>query len=56
MECQRCSRGKAAQYRVYSDMIDMKVCAACADKALRLGITVEVLDDSEERHSAAETF
>ena len=42
MKCQRCLRGEAA-YRVHSDAIDMKVCAACADEAKRLGIAVEVL-------------
>ena len=44
MECQRCLTGKEAKYRVYSDIIDMKVCEACADAALRLGLAVEVLD------------
>src|SRR5262245_43475028 len=44
MECQRCSTGKEAKYRVYTDIIDMKVCAACADEARRLGIGVEVLN------------
>ena len=43
MKCQRCSNGEAA-YRVHSDAIDMKVCAACAEEAQRLGIAVEVLD------------
>jgi len=43
MNCQRCSRGEEASYRVRSDLIDMKVCAACADEARRLGLAVEVL-------------
>ena len=41
MKCQRCSNGEAA-YRVHTDAIDMKVCAACAAEARRLGIAVEV--------------
>ena len=48
-ECQRCVRGEEATYRVRSDVIDMKVCAACANEARRLGLTVEVLDDGEKR-------
>jgi hypothetical protein len=50
MECQRCSTGKEAKYRVYSDVIDMKVCAACADEARRLGIAVEALDGREKNN------
>jgi hypothetical protein len=49
MECQRCSTGKEAKYRVYSDVIDMKVCAACADEARRLGIALEALDGREKK-------
>ena len=45
MKCQRCLRGQEATYRVRSDVIDMKVCAACADEARRLGIAVKVLGD-----------
>jgi hypothetical protein len=43
MKCQRCLNSKAV-YRVYTDAIDMKVCATCAEEAGRLGIAVEVLD------------
>lgn len=49
MECQRCLTGKEAKYRVYTDIIDMKVCEACADEARKLGIAVEVLDDGEKK-------
>jgi hypothetical protein len=49
MECQRCLTGKEAKYRVYTDIIDMKVCEVCADEARKLGIAVEVLDDSEKK-------
>ena len=41
MNCQRCCKLEEAIYRVHSDLIDMKVCAACADEARRLGIAVE---------------
>ncbi len=43
-DCQRCLRGGAARYRVYSDAMEMKVCGPCAEEARRIGITVEALD------------
>jgi len=43
MKCQRCLSDQPAAYRVYTDAIDMKVCATCAGEALGLGIAVEVL-------------
>lgn len=39
--CGRCLSGEDATYRVYSDVMDMAVCAACADEARKLGIGVE---------------
>ena len=51
MECQRCLLGKEAKYRVYSDVLNMKVCAACADEARRLGIAVEALDDGKVKNN-----
>jgi hypothetical protein len=51
MECQRCLLGKEAKYRVYSDVLDMKVCAACADEARRLGIAVEALDNGKVKNN-----
>ena len=48
MKCQRCLRdGAQAVYRVFTEMIDIKVCAACADEARKLGINVEPLDSGE---------
>jgi hypothetical protein len=47
MKCQRCCRREEASCRVWSDVIDMKVCAACAAEAMRLGIAVEVLGELE---------
>jgi hypothetical protein len=49
MKCERCLRGKEATYRVYTDVIDMKVCAACADEARELGLAVEVLGTEKNR-------
>jgi len=47
MSCQRCCRYEEARYRVRSDLIDMKVCGACAVEAGRLGIAVELLGELE---------
>jgi hypothetical protein len=44
MKCERCPSGEEARYRAYSDIIDMKVCAACAADGRRLGLSIEVLD------------
>src|ERR1700756_1191601 len=43
MKCRRCLSGEEATYRVYTDALDMAVCAACADEARKLGIGVEPL-------------
>ena len=49
MNCPRCVRREEASYRVRSDLIDMKVCAACADEARSLGLAVEVLGAGERK-------
>ena len=46
MNCQRCLSGEVA-YRVHTDAIDMKVCAACAAEARTLGIAVQILVGGE---------
>ncbi len=43
MKCGRCLGGEEATCRVYGDILDMAVCAACADEARKLGIGVEPL-------------
>ena len=43
MKCERCGRSEEATYCVHSDVIDMKVCAACADEARNLGLAVETI-------------
>ena len=48
MKCQRCLIDEAqAIYRVFTEVINLKVCAACADEARQLGINVEPLDSGE---------
>ena len=47
MKCERCIEGRKAQYRVYSDVMDMKVCAVCAAEAQSLRLTIEVLPQND---------
>ena len=42
MNCQRCQANES-RYRVYTDIMNVKVCTSCAIKALELGIAVEAL-------------
>jgi hypothetical protein len=49
-KCERCLKDEAvAAYRVFTKIVDMKVCAACADEARKLGINVEPLDSGERK-------
>jgi hypothetical protein len=54
VKCQRCYRDEA-KYRVYTDIMDLKVCVACAEEAGGLGIPVEVLQ-SQRKDEAAPGF
>jgi len=49
VRCQRCLRERwsSAIYRVFTEAMDMKVCAARAGEARKLGIYVEPLDSGE---------
>ena len=49
MKCQRCFKVQDIQYRVYTEVIDQKVCSSCAKEARELGIAVEVLDSGERK-------
>jgi ribosome-binding protein aMBF1 (putative translation factor) len=44
MKCQRCGNDKEAEFRVVSDVLDIKVCADCAGEARSLGMSVEVVE------------
>jgi len=48
MKCQRCLSGEAI-YHVYTEAMEMEVCATCASEARRLGIAIEVLDPAKEK-------
>ena len=49
MKCQRCSSDQEPAYRVYTDALNIKVCATCAKEALALGIAVEVLGGGKRK-------
>ena len=42
-ECQRCSKAEEPRYRVYTDAMDIQVCASCAEEARKIGMPVENL-------------
>jgi hypothetical protein len=50
--CERCVSGDEATYVVSSDVIHMKVCAACAETARKLGLTVTNRGRSRKRPTA----
>ena len=49
MKCQRCWSDQEPAYRVYTDALNIKVCATCAKEALALGIAVEVLSGRKRK-------
>jgi ribosome-binding protein aMBF1 (putative translation factor) len=52
MKCQRCGNDKEAEFRVVSDILDMKVCADCAGEARKIGLsltTVKIDDATNDR-------
>jgi hypothetical protein len=53
MNCHRCTKQEKAVYRAFSDVIDMKVCVACASEAWGLGLTIEALDQTRSLNPAA---
>jgi Na+/H+-translocating membrane pyrophosphatase len=50
--CERCISGDEAMYVVSSDVIHMRVCAACAEEARKLGLTVTTRRNIRERPTA----
>lgn len=55
MKCQRCLENEVS-HRVFSDIINSHVCTSCANKALNLGLTVEVLPKSLSNRQPADTL
>jgi hypothetical protein len=52
MNCERCMRAERAEYRAYSDIIDLRVCANCAAEAWELGLSIESLDHEPQLNVA----
>jgi hypothetical protein len=50
--CERCMSGDEAMYLVSSDVIHMRVCAACAEEARKLGLTVAARRKVRDRPTA----
>jgi hypothetical protein len=42
MNCQRC-KANGARYRVFTDILNLRVCTSCVIKALEIGLAVEEL-------------
>ncbi len=43
MKCQRCQDEREAEYHVSSTILELDVCAPCAEQAEKLGLRVEPL-------------
>ena len=56
MKCRRCLRGEEATHRVYTDVMDVKVCAACANEARGLHIGIEVLETEGRKSERADEY
>lgn len=44
MKCERCESDKEAEFRVISDVLDIKVCVDCAREARKIGLSLEVIE------------
>ena len=53
MKCQRCGNDKEAEFRVVSDVMDIKVCADCAGEARRLGMSLEIVEIDKTKNERA---
>ena len=65
MKCERCfsKDGRNAEFRVRSDVLNLKVCPECAAQARMLGLAVELLqprprvrDDRSKEHDGSHVF
>jgi hypothetical protein len=53
MKCQRCGNDKEAQFRVVSDILDIKVCADCAGEAHKIGLSLEIVETDKGNNDRA---
>jgi hypothetical protein len=51
MKCQQClsRRGELAEYRVFSDIINVEVCLKCAEKAREFGLKTTSLNEGSDQ-------
>lgn len=54
MKCQRCIEAEEATHRVYSDVMELRVCSACAAEAAILRLGIELLPRNEEKEDSAD--
>jgi len=55
MNCKRCNENKA-RYRVFTDIMNLEVCASCAIKAVEVGIAVEALPRLRTDHQPSDVL
>jgi hypothetical protein len=53
MNCQRCGNDKEAEFRVVSDILDIKVCADCAAEARKIGLPLEIVEIDKAKDERA---
>ena len=53
MKCQRCENDREAEFRVASDILDIKVCADCAGEARRIGMSLEIVAIDKAKNERA---
>ena len=53
MKCQRCENDNEAEFRVVSDVMDIKVCADCAGEARRIGMSLEIVEIDKAKNGRA---
>ena len=44
MKCERFESDKEAEFRVISDVLDIKVCVDCAREARKIGLSLEIIE------------
>jgi hypothetical protein len=54
MKCNRCEQDKEIRYRVFSEILNIKVCADCADEAHGLHLGIEIIEGGEMSELAGE--
>jgi Zn finger protein HypA/HybF involved in hydrogenase expression len=53
MKCERCESDKEAEFRVVSDVLDIKVCPNCASEARKVGTSLEIVEIDKAKNERA---